>query len=319
MSKGFEFFCYYDPHSENSLSNAILEKLHRWSVDSKVMSIVLGNCPSSDMVARELLGKLPAYCLLAEGQLFYVRCSAHIVNLMVNEGIEISKDVTTKIRDSVNWVNSSTLRHETFKELASHVNAPNKNSVLDDPTKWNTTFFKLETALEFKEVFSRLAIVDLTYNCALNVDEWDRVSIVCSCLSVFHVVTKMFSESLHSSANYFFSYMCKIHIVLLDFIQSSVPFLNEIGANMMKSFEIYWKQVCIILSVTSVMDPRCKLNMVEFYMIKIYGVDVGYKTVADIKLCLQYLYNDYNMKTSNQNLITSGVLYNSFFYNILFI
>lgn len=303
-----------DLQGEHSLSNVIMEKLYRWNVDSKVMSIVLENYSSNDMVARELLGKLPSYSLLAEGQLFYVRCSAHIVNLMVKEGIDISKDVTTKIRDSVNWVNSSTLRQETFKELASHINASNKILILDDSTRWNTTFFMLETALEFKEVFSRLAMVDSTYNCALNMDEWDKVSIVCSCLSVFHEVTKMFSESLHSSANYFFSYMCKIHIMLLDFIQSSVPFLNEIGANMMKLFEVYWKQVCIILSVTSVMDPRCKLNMVEFYMIKIYGVDVGYKTVADIKLCLQYLYNDYNMKTSNQNLITAGMCFTTHFF-----
>ena len=159
------------PHTAVALSKAILEKLYKWNIDRKLMSIVLDNCSTNDAFVREILEKLPVSTLVAYGQLFHVRCYAHILNLIVQEGTDIIREVTTKVRESVKYVKSSTLRLQTFKEVASQVKAPNKSLVLDVSTRWNSTFLMLQTALEFKEAFSRLAMVDSSYKFAPNAEE----------------------------------------------------------------------------------------------------------------------------------------------------
>ena len=86
------------------------------------MCVALDNCYTNDAMIRDLILKLGSK-LLANGDLFHVRCSTHIVNLVVQEGIDIIKDVLAKVRDSVKYVKSSTLRLQTFKEDSSQIKA----------------------------------------------------------------------------------------------------------------------------------------------------------------------------------------------------
>ena len=74
------------------------------------MSIVLDNCSTNDAFVKNILEKLLASNLVAYGQLFHIRCYAHILNLIVQEGIEIVREVTTKVRESKKYVMSITLR-----------------------------------------------------------------------------------------------------------------------------------------------------------------------------------------------------------------
>ena len=91
------------------------------------MCVALDNCYTNDAMVRDLILKLGSK-LLANGDLFHVRCSAHIVNLVVQEGIDIIKDVLAKMRDKVKYVKSSTLGLQTFKEASSQMKTPNKNT-----------------------------------------------------------------------------------------------------------------------------------------------------------------------------------------------
>ena len=227
------------PHTAVALSKAILEKLYKWNIDRKLMSIVLDNYSTNDALVRDLLEKLPTNNLVAYGQLFHVRCSAHILNLIVQEGILIVKEVATKVHESVKYVKSSTLRLQTFKEVASQVKAPNKSLVLDVATRWNSTFLMLQTALEFKETFSHLAIVDSSYKHSPNVEEWEHAKIICGCLRYFYDATNKFSVSLYPSANYFFQEICAIHVMLKEFCRSNVPFISSMGNRMMVKFDKY--------------------------------------------------------------------------------
>ena len=51
---------------------------------------------------------------MENGELFHIKCFAHVINLIVQDGIEVIRDVISKVRDSVKCVKSSTLRMQTF-------------------------------------------------------------------------------------------------------------------------------------------------------------------------------------------------------------
>ena len=49
---------------------------------------------------------------------------------------------------------------------------------------------------------------------------------------------------------------------------------------MLKKFESYWSVIHDILAIASVLDPLYKMDMLEYYFYKLYGIDF------DLKLCM---------------------------------
>ncbi|KAH9678810.1 BED-type domain-containing protein [Citrus sinensis] len=58
---------------------------------------------------------------------------------------------------------SFSMRLRTFKQCAEQVNYPKGIVVLDCPTRWNSTYLMLMTALKFQTAFDRMAEVDKPY------------------------------------------------------------------------------------------------------------------------------------------------------------
>ncbi|XP_065645534.1 uncharacterized protein LOC136076004 [Hydra vulgaris] len=134
------------------------------------MSVVLDNCSTNDAMVRILEKKLYTKHV-SDGSFFHVRCSAHIVNLIVQKAIESIKYIIVKVRESVKYVKSLTLKWQQFKEVASQVQAPSNNVVLAVKTRWNSTCIILDTALKFKDAFIRLKEIDLSYTYSLNKED----------------------------------------------------------------------------------------------------------------------------------------------------
>jgi len=224
-------------HTGAAIANAILEKLYEWNIDNKLFSLVLDNRSVNDCVIRDILKKLtPVGDLLLDGQLFHVRCCAHIINLIVQDGIDSIKDVLVKVRESVKYINSSTLRLQKFEEVASQVKAPKKSLLLDVSTRWNSTYLMLERALEFKKAFERMSVVDKHYIYGPSPKEWADVEVVCGCLKYFYEVTKIFSGTLYPMSNLYFNHICAIHLHLKGLCESHVPFVQAMAEKMRSKF-----------------------------------------------------------------------------------
>ena len=52
--------------------------------------------------------------LLCDGEFFHIRCSAHILNLIVQEGLKVASEALHKIRESVKYVKASDGRMKKF-------------------------------------------------------------------------------------------------------------------------------------------------------------------------------------------------------------
>uniref|UniRef100_A0A0A9DMG4 hAT-like transposase RNase-H fold domain-containing protein n=1 Tax=Arundo donax TaxID=35708 RepID=A0A0A9DMG4_ARUDO len=60
-----------------------------------------------DLLKRNLLDK---NFLLARGQLLHHRCAAHVINLIVKDGLKLVEPIVENIRESVKYIRSSQSR-----------------------------------------------------------------------------------------------------------------------------------------------------------------------------------------------------------------
>ena len=153
------------PHTAERLGRVLVDCLLDWNVDTKVSTITLDNCSTNDSMIRFIQSKLLSQYLISEGALIHMRCSAHILNLIVKEGLDMVEEGIENIRDSVLYWSATSKRLEFFEETVRQLRLNSENRlVMDCPTRWNSTFKMLSVAIPYKEVFYRLKQRDAQYN-----------------------------------------------------------------------------------------------------------------------------------------------------------
>ncbi|KAL9685649.1 hypothetical protein QQ045_023100 [Rhodiola kirilowii] len=86
------------------------------------------------------------------------KCFAHTLNLIVRAGLLIMGNSVGSIRNAVRYVRSSGARLQQFKKCMEKEKVECKKvCILDVPTRWNSTYLMLSTALELRKAFDRLA------------------------------------------------------------------------------------------------------------------------------------------------------------------
>nr|GEU54663.1 hypothetical protein [Tanacetum cinerariifolium] len=102
-------------------------------------------------------------CLLS-GEWLHIRCVAHIVNLIVQDGIKHVGKSIESIRCALKWIKKSSTRIEKFDKCARSTRCDStKSLVLDVPTRWNSTYNMLEVAHEYKDAFARYDLEDVDF------------------------------------------------------------------------------------------------------------------------------------------------------------
>ncbi|KAH9780518.1 BED-type domain-containing protein [Citrus sinensis] len=222
------------PHTAEALSNELAKCLLDWNVDRRLSTITIDNCSTNDAMIPLLLAKFPPSSFLLNGKLLHVRCCAHILNLIVKDGLDAIGDGIEKVRNSVNYWTSSPKRIELFEDTANRQLKLNcsKSLVLDCKTRWNSTYLMLEVALIYKDVFTRLKHRDNQYKHLPTEVEWELARVVCERLKPFYTMTEMFSGTKYPTANLFFPIICEIRLSLNAWLNSSCDVIK----NMAKRF-----------------------------------------------------------------------------------
>jgi hypothetical protein len=101
---------------------------------------------------------------IAEGKYLHMRCAAHILNLIVQDGLKEVDQSIKRVRAAIKFVRSGTSRLDKFKEIARLEKVDSKTFLnLDVCTRWNLTYEMLKAALAYEKVFSRYPDEDPYY------------------------------------------------------------------------------------------------------------------------------------------------------------
>ncbi|XP_050919512.1 zinc finger BED domain-containing protein RICESLEEPER 2-like [Lathyrus oleraceus] len=292
-------------HKGETVGRKIEEVLRDWGIRN-VSTITVDNATSNDVAVTYLKRKITNMNgLMGDGECFHMRCSAHILNLVVNEGLKDKHLSVTSVRDVVRFVKSSPHRAAKFKECIEFAGITCKKLVcLDVSTRWNATYLMLEVAEKFQLAFEKLEDEESSYreffgkgNPPSN-DDWDIARAFSAFLKLFYEATKTFSTSQNVSLYTCFHQVSAIYCELKQATLNLNDIFASVGGDMMEKYNRYWgspDKMNKMIYFGIILDPRYKLSYIEWAFKDMYGVGskFGSDLVKSIKENLQKLYDWY--------------------------
>ncbi|XP_042386896.1 zinc finger BED domain-containing protein RICESLEEPER 2-like [Zingiber officinale] len=294
------------PHTAEVLANALVDCLLDWNLDRKLSTLTVDNCTTNDAMIELILDKLPPSSLILEGKLFHMRCCAHILNLVVRDGLELISDSIETIRYSVAFWTATPKRDEKFIETARQLKVPStKKLELDCKTRWNSTYLMLNTALEYEAVFARLKQRETLYKRVPTQEDWSKVREISSKLEMFFDATELFSGTKYPTINLFFSTICDIKLAIGDWLLSDDNVVKTMATNMKVKFEKYWDVMNCLLAIGSILDLRYKMKTVQFYYPLVYG-DMSSYEIEKLKKKLCDMVEEYEKKSKQSQKVKNS-------------
>ena len=194
-------------HRGDTVGRELETCLREWGI-TKVMAITVDNASSNTTAMTYLRRKLQEThgLVLLDGKQLHLRCCAHIINLIVTDGLKEIGPSIDSIRNAVRYVRSSTARAKKFKECVDEERIESKALLaLDVCTRWNSMYLMLDTALKFRKAFDRM-IGDGNYDIYFQETEqgkvrdgpptdfdWENAKEYVACLRKFYKTTLKFS------------------------------------------------------------------------------------------------------------------------------
>ena len=297
------------PHTAEVISEVLYEALVEWNLDEKISTLTLDNCSTNDKVIPKLVKKIDKSKLMLDGKLLHMRCAAHILNLIVRDGLEVIKDSIAKICESVAYWTATPKRIEKFEEIAKHVKVKLEHKLgLDCKTRWNSTFKMLSIAMPYKAVFSRASIVDKLYDCAPSEEEWDFCREVVGRLKLFNDTIVVFSGTNYVTANIHLLKICEAKEQIRKWSVCGNPIIEKMSFEMNEKFNKYWKEIQGPMGLATILDPRFKTNFLLGFIETLTGHSHEECTerVTEIRNCLYDLMKEYEVEEDEDNTESSA-------------
>lgn len=127
-----------------------------------MFTVTLDNVIANDAAIKHLKARINDWKGVILGNEFlHVRCNAHILNIIVKEGLDEQIEPISCIRNAVKYVKSSASRFTSFKSYVEKVKIYTHGLLsLDVETRWNYTYTMLDTAVNFEKAFAGMYVDD---------------------------------------------------------------------------------------------------------------------------------------------------------------
>lgn len=181
-------------HTAAAMNTFLLNLLREWGIQHKIYSITLDNASSCNKLQDLLRASLSReHPLPANGEYFHVRCGAHVLNLIVQDGLKLIDEAVVKLRKATNWVDASEGRILAFVDCAKRAGCLVKKGLSRDSlTRWNSTWDMIDRALIYKPAFLLLGEEDMNFTHKLTESEWFRTERIWKLLKPFSHITEVF-------------------------------------------------------------------------------------------------------------------------------
>ncbi|RYR58263.1 hypothetical protein Ahy_A05g023909 isoform B [Arachis hypogaea] len=208
------------------------------------------------------------------GEFLQVRCCAHILNLVVNDGLREMHESILKIRNAVRHVRASPGRSES--------------------------------ALKFQKAFKHLGERDSEYAMMAGgiprSEDWENAKHFVKFLKIFYEVTNKVSGSTFVTSSQHFNDFCKILSTLKHWMGSLDTILSSMAKKMKSKYDKYWgniKNTNMMIFIAVVLDPRYKLQLIKWSFEKLYEKEDAEFLTSKVKETLFRVFDSYRLFGDN--------------------
>jgi hypothetical protein len=211
-------------HSGENLATAVENMLMELSLEDKLISITGDNASNNEAMASELYFSLsdrsrvqnaiPAP--LYRGLDSYIRCLAHVLNLIVKDilrtlgsgtmeqaqvvcdCLQTGNSITEhsaigKLRVLALWINRSPQRRQKWKEICRLNNLPDKFVAYDVATRWNSTFRMVDDGLNSRQQVNKFLNLQEELP-PFTLKDWSQLEQIHTVLHKFNELTLFISK-----------------------------------------------------------------------------------------------------------------------------
>ncbi|KAF7839842.1 zinc finger BED domain-containing protein RICESLEEPER 2-like [Senna tora] len=213
------------------------------------------------------------------------------------EGLKVASDALHKIRESVKYVKASDGRMQKFDDCVRESGGVETGLGvrLDVTTRWNSTYLMLESALHYQKAFTRLNLIDRNYKYCPSVEEWRRATKMREFLEPFFETTNLISGSKYPTSNLYFMQVWKIECMLNASLTNEDEVIRDMAHRMKVKFDKYWSEYSEVLAFGAILDPRSKLEFLQFCYSEIDPLTSEVK-VQNVRMKLYKLYKQYEKR-----------------------
>ncbi|XP_031106503.1 zinc finger BED domain-containing protein RICESLEEPER 2-like [Ipomoea triloba] len=301
-------------HKGQYIAKALENCLLEWGLRN-VFTVTVGNASSNDTALGFLKRKLLSWgSSTVKCKYLHMRCIAHILNLVVQDGLKECDTAVKKVREVVRYVRNSPARLKKFRDLSDLIGIEQKSSLcLDVPTRWNSTYLMLKSAVIYQKVFEAYEESDNSFKSDLGdsipeLHDWDSVNSLVTLLKCFYDMTIRISGSLYVTSNTFFSEISDLFCILKSMVEADGA-VKLMGANMKAKFEKYWGDIDkmnYMIFFANILDPRDKLEYMPTQINHMYGEVKGKTYLENLLTALHELFDDYAVSYSQSGSVSGS-------------
>lgn len=181
--------------------------------------MTVDNASSNDVCVVMLKSQLRLRnALVCDEDFFHIRCCAHIINLIVQQGLkEIEKEIE-KASESVKYVKGSQVRKRKFLNCVKQVSLNDRKGLRQDvPIRWNSTFLMLDSVVYYKNAFYHLQLSDSNYKNCPSEEEWRKIEKIEKFLSMSYEIACIFSGSKYPTSNLYFPRCLRLRLLWINY------------------------------------------------------------------------------------------------------
>ncbi|KAJ8761761.1 hypothetical protein K2173_004571 [Erythroxylum novogranatense] len=282
LNKRIINFCPIDSHKGEAIGMTVERCLIEWGIDN-VLTMTVDNASSNDTAIAYLKKRFSTRKnSVIRCEHFHVRCVAHIINLVVGDGLSEVSSSIMRIRAAIRFVRQSPARLKRFNEaIVMEMIDCKKSLCLDVSTRWNSTYLMLDVAQKFEKAFERFEVLDPSFKSEMEGDmgvptcnDWEVARRLTLFLNQFYELTLRVSGSYYVTSNTYFSEISTVASNLDQMVNNNDLELSLMASNMKRKFHKYWgniEKANMFIYIATILDPRSKLEYVEFTFQELYN------------------------------------------------
>ncbi|CAN1301842.1 Zinc finger BED domain-containing protein RICESLEEPER 2 [Linum perenne] len=295
-------------HKGSDIGAGIARCLDEWGL-KRLFTVTVDNASANDSAIKYLHWKLHGWgTQFLSGNYLQVRCVCHIINLIVQDGLNKIGMSVRGVREAVRWARASPAREECFRNVvAIRKMKCKKMPLLDVPTRWNSTFSMLDTASAYEKAFKVLENMESNFVEDLGVktyqgevigvpsaSDWDSVRVLSSHLKFFSDMTRVASGTSYVTINLFLKEVTKAR----SMDEKVKKYWSEDVANVKVNRLVY---------IGAILDPRKKMEIIPYSFKLIYDPTQYAELVEMVRSELHALFDLYKAEYEKRvNISQSG-------------